>query len=1089
MAMPQAQSRDATLSRYEGRGTSQENQSARRPSSPTRLRQLRRYGIAVLSVSLALGTSLLLEHFHFHVPSALLLLFAVAVSSWYAGLGPAALAAILSTISFYWYFIEPVRTIYINRSEIPYFLIFTALVVLLSWFGTVRRRVEADLRRSREALWEQASLLSLTHDAVYVRDMKGVIRYWNRGAEVLYGWPPEHAVGKVAHELLKAVLPLPLEKIEAELLRTDRWEGELKKIKKDGTEVLVASRWSLKRDDRGEPVGILVTSNDITERKRAEEALHRINRELRAISNCNQTLLRATDEQSLTSEICRIVCEEAGYRMAWVGYAQDDDIKSVRIVACAGAGIEDGYIERMVVRWSEDTPWGRGPSGTAIRSGRTCYIQDYSNDARVAPWREDAAQRGYGSVIALPLKDEHDSTFGSFTINSPETNAFSVEEVRMLEELAGDLAFGICVIRARIERERAEKTLALRSFALNSVHETTLLIDEQGHIRDVNEECSRFLGYSREQLLQMRVSELDPEMSAARWPEHWAQLKAEGSLTFERLLRSKDGRIANFEINANYFEYGGTAYNLALARDITVRKQAELQLRNSEQRLGLLIQQSPLGFIGWNSDFRLTEWNPAAEKIFGYTREEVLGRDISFLLPDSARESVNERMREVQTKKVVRRGTNQNLTRDGRIITCDWCNAPLSDQDGRVIGAIALCEDVTTQRKLEEQLRQSQKMEAIGQLAGGVAHDFNNILGVINGYSEVLLSRRKLEEEQRSQIEEILAAGQRAASLTRQLLAFSRKLVLQPKVLNLNFVIEGFEKMLRRLIGEDVEVRTVLDPNLSAVNADPNQMEQVLLNFCINSRDAMPEGGRITIQTSNLELDDAMAAQQFSLTPGRYVTLSVSDTGIGMDQEIQSHIFEPFFTTKGPERGTGLGLATVYGIVKQSGGHVSVYSEPGRGTTFRVYLPAVSQETRADEQISAPQELLQGTETVLLVEDAAPLRTLYHKILEERGYTVLEADDGQRAIEIAEQYAGDIALLLTDVSLPKMNGSTLARILLQQRSTMKVLFMSGHSDDVVSGPDHLLPAGAGFLQKPFTTEELFRRMREMLNPQEPGRAA
>jgi len=370
-----------------------------------------------------------------------------------------------------------------------------------------------------------------------------------------------------------------------------------------------------------------------------------------------------------------------------------------------------------------------------------------------------------------------------------------------------------------------------------------------------------------------------------------------------------------------------------------------------------------------------------------------------------------------------------------------------------------------------------------------VAHDFNNILGVINGYSEILLSRRRLEEEQRSQIEEILAAGQRAASLTRQLLAFSRKLVLQPKVLNLNFVIEGFEKMLRRLIGEDVEVRTVLDPNLSAVNADPNQMEQVLLNFCINSRDAMPEGGRITIQTSNLELDDAMAAQQFSLTPGRYVTLSVSDTGIGMDQEIQSHIFEPFFTTKGPERGTGLGLATVYGIVKQSGGHVSVYSEPGRGTTFRVYLPAVSQETRADEQISAPQELLQGTETVLLVEDAAPLRTLYHKILEERGYTVLEADDGQRAIEIAEQYAGDIALLLTDVSLPKMNGSTLAKILLQQRSTLKVLFMSGHSDDVVSGPDHLLPAGAGFLQKPFTTEELFRRMREMLNPQEPERAA
>jgi PAS domain S-box-containing protein len=836
---------------------------------------------------------------------------------------------------------------------------------------------------------------------------------------------------------------------------------------------------------------------EIAERKRAEEAQVRLNRELRAISQCNQTLLHATDEQTLINDICRIVCKEAGYRMAWVGYAQDDDAKRVRPVAWSG--VEDGYLKGADVRWSEDHERGRGPSGTAIRSGKSCYVQDFTTDRSFAPWREDALKRGYRSIIAMPLKDEYGKAFGTLTIYSSEFNAFSAEEIRMLEELAADLAFGITVIRARIKRNQTEKMLALRSFALNTVREAVFLIDEQGRFRDVNEECCRFLECSREELLDSSVSAFDPAMPADRWSEHWADLKAHRSLTFERVLRSSEGRIGTVEVNANYFEYDGNAYNLALARDITARKEAEDQLRNSRQRLALLIEQSPLGFLGWNSDFRLTEWNPAAERVFGYTREEVLGREIAFLVPGSVRESVYERVREIQREKVAIRGTNENLTKDGRVILCEWYNAPLIDSQGHVIGAIALCEDVTAHRKLEEQLRQAQKMEAIGHLAGGVAHDFNNILGIINGYSEILLKEQSLKEAQRASLEEVLAAGKRAASLTRQLLAFSRKLVLQPKVLDLNSVIEGFDKMLRRLIGDEIEVRTVLDPKLSAVNADPNQMEQVLLNFCINARDAMPNGGRITIETANVDVNDATAAQHLlsiknghltcpicgeKLQPGRYVKLSVSDTGIGMNQETMSHIFEPFFTTKGPECGTGLGLATVYGIVKQSGGHVVAYSEPDQGATFRVYLPAISQEVRERQQISMPQESLRGTETVLLVEDAAPLRSLYRKILEDKGYTVLEAADGERAIHLAEQYEGDLALLLTDVSLPKMRGPAVANILWQQRPTIKVLFMSGHSDENVSGPDHLLRQYSSFIQKPFGAEELFRKLREMLGPHE-----
>jgi two-component system cell cycle sensor histidine kinase/response regulator CckA len=702
-----------------------------------------------------------------------------------------------------------------------------------------------------------------------------------------------------------------------------------------------------------------------------EAEFRRIVRELRAISNCNQALLHATDEQTLLAEICRIMCDEAGYRMAWVGYAEQDESKTVRPIAWAG--FENGYLSVAGISWSEECVRGRGPAGIAIRTGTTRYSQDFANEANFA-WREAALQRGYRSAICLPLKDEHAQTFGILTIYSTDPDAFSPEEIRMLEEMSDDLAFGIITLRTRAERQRAEQNVALLSFALDNVREGAFLIDERGRFLYVNEEACRALGYTRDELLKFSVLDIDPDFRAEHWPPQWAKTKSLRSVTFESRHRAKDGRVYPVEISANYFEYAGVEYNLALARDISERKQVELE-----------------------------------------------------------------------------------------------------------------------QTTLRQHLHQAQKMEAIGQLAGGVAHDFNNILGIINGYAEMLLNDRDVAQSRRAALEEILAAGQRAASLTRQLLAFSRRLVLQPKVLDLNSVIQGFEKMLGRLLGDEIEVRTVLDQNLYAVNADPSQIEQVLLNFCINARDAMPEGGRITIETANLKLDRTMveqlhnAADSFcpvsgdEFAPGHYVRLSVSDTGVGMNQQIMSHIFEPFFSTKGPEHGTGLGLATVYGIVKQSGGHLSVYSEPGNGATFRVYLPAVREESRDREQTSKPLESIRGTETVLLVEDAAPLRTVYRKILEDRGYTVLEAEDGEHAISAAEQCEGDIALLLTDVSLPRMKGPAVAKMLLEQRPQMKVLFMSGHSDEVISGPDQRLAAGTSFIQKPFGAEELFRKLREILD--------
>ena len=388
--------------------------------------------------------------------------------------------------------------------------------------------------------------------------------------------------------------------------------------------------------------------------------------------------------------------------------------------------------------------------------------------------------------------------------------------------------------------------------------------------------------------------------------------------------------------------------------------------------------------------------------------------------------------------------------------------------------------DETEHRKTEQQLRQALKMEAVGQLAGGIAHDFNNILGIINGYSEILLGDPEIADVTQRRVREILKAGKLATDLTRQLLAFSRKQVLQPKLLSLNLVLRGIDQTLLHLIGEDIEVRTELDPNLEAVKADPTQMEQVLLNLCINARDAMPDGGKITIETANVEVDELLAGQHLPMEPGHYVRLAVSDTGTGMDKETLSHVFEPFFTTKGPEKGTGLGLATVYGIVKQSGGYVWAYSEPRQGATFSVYLPTATEEAERSKQEAKPQEIMRRSETILLVEDVAPLRDVTRELLERRGYTVLEAADGKLAIEIADRYDGTIALLLTDVMLPKIGGPALAKSLLLRRSGMKVLYMSGYANGAIVDSGVLKP-GTAFLPKPFAAKKLAEKVRELLD--------
>ncbi|MDB5336655.1 MAG: hypothetical protein JWN70_2274 [Planctomycetaceae bacterium] len=529
-------------------------------------------------------------------------------------------------------------------------------------------------------------------------------------------------------------------------------------------------------------------------------------------------------------------------------------------------------------------------------------------------------------------------------------------------------------------------------------------------------------------------------------------------------------------------EHGQIVRLVGATEDITERRRLTAERDTLLSRLQLHIENLPLGYILFDADFQITDWNPTAERIFGYAKEEMLGTGppCEKFVPRALWDQGQHMLSSVRSGEISAHLITANLTKDGRTITCQWHNTQLKDDDGQFAGLLCLAQDLTERRTLEDQFHQAQKMEAIGQLAGGVAHDFNNLLTIINGYSEIILTDLPQDSPVREFALEIGHAGERAASLTRQLLAFSRKQVLEPRVLNLNTIVIDTKRILARLIGEDIAVSAVLDPVLERVKADPGQIEQVIMNLAINARDAMPQGGKLTIETSNSELDETYTQSHADLQPGLYAMLSVADTGTGMDPATKARIFEPFFTTKEPGKGTGLGLATVFGIVKQSGGHIAVYSEPGHGTTFKIYLPVVDEIAAAATAQPGPIPFHSGTETILLTEDEPALRALARHVLQMHGYIVLEASHGVNALRIAETYQGTIHLLVTDVVMPGMSGRQLAERLTTVRPRLKVLYMSGYTDDAVVRHG-VLEAETNFLQKPFTPNGLATKVREILD--------
>ncbi len=618
--------------------------------------------------------------------------------------------------------------------------------------------------------------------------------------------------------------------------------------------------------------------------------------------------------------------------------------------------------------------------------------------------------------------------------------------------------------------------------AVESLAEGLMLTDLEGHVRYVNPRLVEMTGYPADELTAVQIFELAGSAAAEKREQQRSERRARGLPdTYETRIRRRDGGYLWVRVSTSPLRdaAGEEVGALVTYTDIDEQKQAEEKLRllqsaveEAEESIVITLPEP---------DPAMTETvyvNPAFERLTGYSAEEVIGvRGFNLLGPKS---SWNEHGEEEHLSRgEPSAGETTLYHKDGSELLLDWRVAPIRSADGEVTHFAAICRDVSEQRRLAEQLRQSQKMEAVGQLAGGVAHDFNNLLTAILGYGHMLLGKLAPGDSRRRAVEQINAAADKAQALTGQLLAFSRKQHLELKTVDLNGVVAGLEEMLRRLLGEDIDLTTRLETQLGTIRADPSQLEQVILNLAINARDAMPTGGTLALETTNAEVGPAQA-EKLDVEPGAYVQLAVSDSGQGMDAETKERIFEPFFTTKEIGEGTGLGLATVYGIVKQSDGFLSVQSEPGEGTTFIVHLPRTASAAEPAPKAAVPSyRTIPGEETVLLAEDDEVVRTLVQEVLADSGYRVLVAANGEEALAIATDLTTPIDLLISDVVMPDIRGPDLSRRILEHRPDLHILFISGYAGGTMIRRGEL-GRGAHFLQKPFSPEALMRKVRDVL---------
>jgi len=840
--------------------------------------------------------------------------------------------------------------------------------------------------------------------------------------------------------------------------------------------------------------GVLIVSRDVTDEESAKLAL-------RLLAESSREFSEATDDYDrLLLVIARRLSEVVG------------DFCAIRALSEDGATLEPGrahHPDPEVAAWAQQLLTthqqrvGEGAMGRVIVSGEPIFLpristEDYAKTTSPA-YREILERLHVGSVIVVPMYCRGKVVGAASLLRTGSENPYTEQELQLVQNLADHAALAIANARSfaaeRVARaaavnanEALQKSEVAHRLLFDASPIPLLVFDlETLQLLAANAAMSRLYGYEHEELLRMTILDLRSDGDRETVTQKMMKL-GDGDAVGGRWHRRKDGSRFFAEYVSRTLLFGGRRARLTVISDVTARHDAE----EMRALLAAIVQSSNDAVVSKRLDGTITSWNHAAERLLGYSAAEAIGQPIALVIPAARQGEERELLARVALgERIVNRETVRQR-KDGSQVAVAVSLAPILDASGQVIGASKTGRDLTAQRKAEqalrsteEQLRQAQKMEAIGRLAGGIAHDFNNILSVILSYSDLILSALMPTDPLVGDLGELRKAAVRAAELTRQLLVFSRQQVISPKVLDLNEVVASIDRMVARILGEDIELISAPGSGLGCVLADRNNVEQAIMNLVVNARDAMPRGGKLTIETGNVHLDAAYVCEHPGTTVGAHVMLAVSDTGIGMDRATQARIFEPFFTTKEIGKGTGLGLSTVFGIAQQSGGSVWVYSEPGKGTTFKVYFPTVAAAADSIEAELAPASL-RGTETILLVEDQEQLRAVAHAILKRSGYRVLVAPDAAEAARVCEVYPEPIHLLLTDVVMPHTSGVELAKRAQLRRPTLKVLYMSGYTDDSVVRHG-ILESEMAFLQKPFTPETLTRKLREVLNAPAPVR--
>lgn len=642
--------------------------------------------------------------------------------------------------------------------------------------------------------------------------------------------------------------------------------------------------------------------------------------------------------------------------------------------------------------------------------------------------------------------------------------------------------------QANLSPQKAVAETLLSPSVLEAIPDAVVAVNQQGVIVQSNSQTEAMFGYTRDELIGHKIEMLVPERQRGSHDQHRAEYRARPKLRrmgsgLDLYGRRRDGSELPVEISLSPIGAGDSMIVLSVIRDISDRKRIEedlrrandeldrrksRELRDSQTRMALIVDSSQDAIIGKNLDGIVTHWNKGAEAMYGYSAQEMIGQPVSVLCPKDRPDEIPAILEKIRHGERVEYFESIRVTKDGRRLNVSVSVSPIHDAEGNIVGASAIARNISAQKRIEDQLRQSQKMEAVGRLAGGIAHDFNNILGIVTACTELL--RGRVDANNLEYVENIRDAANRGATLTKQLLAFGRRQTAQAQLLDLNERLVEVAKLLRPLMGDDVEILLPARSAMAIVELDPGQLDQVVVNLAVNARDAMPHGGKLIVETGVFNIDESFA-REHSMTPGRYVMLAVSDNGIGMDEATRLRIFEPFFTTKETGKGSGLGLATVYGIVKQASGHIWVYSESGHGTTFKIYLPSADHKLGTEPETQA--EVLPAKRdgvTILLAEDDATMRKLTRKMLEEHGYTVLEAINGIAALERINANHHRIDLILTDVVMKGMNGPELVLKLMDTHPEMKVVYMSGYTGELVAHQG--LNSGIRLLEKPFTRSAL-----------------